>query len=47
MERMADTSGPEWAEERNFLGLLWSEEFFVARHEASVTSAQPAGLLKG
>lgn len=35
MRRAADTSQPEWAEERNFLRLLWSEEFFIARREAS------------
>ena len=35
MQRTADTSRPEWAEEGNFLTLLWSPEFFIARHEAS------------
>jgi len=34
LRRAADTSQPEWAEEGNFLTLLWSAEFFIARHEA-------------
>ena len=34
MRRATDTSQPEWEEERNFLTLLWSAEFFIARHEA-------------
>ena len=38
MRRMVDTSDPKWAEERSFLRLLWSEEFFIARHEASSTN---------
>jgi lipoprotein NlpI len=36
MRRMADTSEPDWSDEKEFLRLLWNEEFFVARHEASV-----------
>ena len=40
MQRMADTSGPEWSNERTFLYLLWNEEFFIARHEASAPSAK-------
>jgi hypothetical protein len=35
MQRMTDTSDPEWSDERTFLYLLWNEEFFIARHEAS------------
>lgn len=35
MRRASDTSLPEWAEERKFLALLWSPEFYIARHEAN------------
>lgn len=35
MQETADTSRSEWSEEGNFLSLLWSEEFFIARYEAS------------
>lgn len=34
---MADTSRPEWSKRRDFLHLVWHEEFFIARHEASQT----------
>jgi hypothetical protein len=34
---MVDTSGPEWSERKDFLHLIWHEEFFIARHEASLT----------
>lgn len=30
----ADTSLPEFGNEHYFLSLMWSEEFFIARHEA-------------
>ena len=36
MRRTADTTQAEWTNENAFLSLLWSEEFFIARHEASV-----------
>jgi hypothetical protein len=36
MRRIADSSQPERSEERFFLSLLWSEEFFIARHESSL-----------
>jgi hypothetical protein len=35
MRERADTSRPEWAEQSDFLNLLWNAEFFIARHEAS------------
>jgi hypothetical protein len=38
MMALADTSQPEWSEEKSFLSLLWSEEFFIARHESSLMS---------
>jgi hypothetical protein len=40
MRRTADASLPEWSNEQNFLTLPWSEEFFIARHEAALDSAQ-------
>jgi hypothetical protein len=46
MRRMADTSSPKWCEEANFLRLLWSEEFYIARREASVPSAELDALLR-
>ncbi len=46
MRRMADTSGPEWSKELDFLHLLWNEEFFIARHEASVPAATLEALSK-
>jgi hypothetical protein len=30
-----DLSKPEWTEEREFLHLIWKNEFFIARYEAS------------
>lgn len=42
MRPLADTSRPEWHNERDFLGLMWTEEFFVARHEAFPVSQDPA-----
>jgi hypothetical protein len=35
MQRMVDTSAPEWAEEGTFVQLLRNPEFYIARHEAS------------
>ncbi|HSZ62833.1 MAG TPA: hypothetical protein VK828_13605 [Terriglobales bacterium] len=46
MQRMTDTSAPRWSEERSLLSLLWNEEFFIARHEASIPSANLGLLLK-
>lgn len=40
MQRMADTSDPEWSDERTFLYLLWNEEFFIARYEACTPTAK-------
>jgi len=37
MERIVDTTQPEWLDEGNFLRLLWNEEFFIGRHEAFLT----------
>lgn len=34
MSVSSDTSQPEWSDEDSFLSLLWSEEFYIARHEA-------------
>lgn len=39
MRRTADASRPEWSDEQNFLTLPWSEEFFIARHEAGLDHA--------
>lgn len=36
MRDIANTSQEEWREESDFLYFLWCEEFFVARHEASI-----------
>jgi len=38
MRRLTDTSGPRWADDDFFLARMWSEEFFLARHEAEVNS---------
>lgn len=35
MRKLADTTLPEWSDETFFLARMWSEEFFIARHEAS------------
>ncbi|PWT92837.1 MAG: hypothetical protein C5B54_02900 [Acidobacteria bacterium] len=37
MRDATDTSQPDCSNEHYFLSLLWSEEFFIARHEASLT----------
>lgn len=34
MRKSADTARPEWSGEKPFLGLLWHEEFYIARHES-------------
>ena len=34
MRRLTDISRQEWSNERFFLSRMWSEEFFIARHEA-------------
>ncbi|MGA9129550.1 MAG: hypothetical protein WB425_15550 [Terracidiphilus sp.] len=46
MGEMSDTSISEWSQERNFLSLLWNEEFFIARHEASLPAVKLNELLK-
>ena len=33
MQRLADTSSPLWTDQDFFLARMWSEEFFLARHE--------------
>jgi hypothetical protein len=35
MRQLTDIARPEWADRTFFLARMWSEEFFVARHEAS------------
>jgi tetratricopeptide (TPR) repeat protein len=35
MLRTADTSRPEWEDKRFFFSALWTEEFFLARHEST------------
>lgn len=47
MQRISDISRPEWSEERGFLSLLWSKEFFIARYEASLDPRRWAELLRG
>lgn len=39
VRKIADTSGPEWSNHDFFLGSVWSEEFFLARHEASLLTS--------
>ncbi len=34
MRRLVDTSVPEWSEEEDFIRLVRSPEFHIARHEA-------------
>lgn len=34
LELMVDTKQPEWLDEKNFVHLVWNEEFFIARYEA-------------
>ena len=34
MGEVADTSQPQWLDEKAFTSLLWNEEFFIARHES-------------
>jgi hypothetical protein len=36
MQRLADTSQPEWRDENIFLTRIWTEEFFLARNEAMI-----------
>jgi hypothetical protein len=45
MRSMVDTTGPGWAEERQFLGLLWKAEFFIARHEGEESGPIERGPL--
>lgn len=33
MRKLADTENPEWQDQDIFLSRIWSEEFFLARHE--------------
>lgn len=47
MRKTADTSTPELSDERNFLTRVWSEEFFIARHEASLEMPRWLQLLQG
>jgi hypothetical protein len=35
MVEIADTSAPQWIEQKAFTYLIWDPEFFLARHEAS------------
>jgi hypothetical protein len=35
IQKLTDTTRPEWADADFFLARMWSEEFFIARHEAS------------
>jgi hypothetical protein len=35
MRQATDTSKPDYSNERYFLSLMWNEEFFLARYEAS------------
>jgi hypothetical protein len=42
MSVCSDISQPEWSDEDSFLSLLWSEEFYIARHEARATIVRPA-----
>ena len=35
MQKLTDVTRPEWSDHRFFLARMWSEEFFIARHEAS------------
>jgi len=47
MRTTADTSQSDWSKEEDFLDLMWSEEFFVARHEASLNMSEWSLLLQG
>jgi hypothetical protein len=35
MRKLADTDQPEWQDQNSFLTRIWSEEFFLARYEAT------------
>jgi hypothetical protein len=40
MEKLSDTSQPEWEDEKSvFTGRIWCEEFFLARYEAITEGA--------
>ena len=34
---LTNLSQPNWVEERNFVSVIWNDEFYIARHEHSTT----------